>query len=79
MIEPDETFFVNLSNPTNATLADAQAQGTIGNDDTDMVISPDGGTATFTDVDGDEVVVKATKGDFHPGEFRVRRGRHPCC
>ncbi len=69
VIEPDETFLVNLSNPTNATLADAQAQGTIGNDDTDMVISPDGGTATFTDVDGDEVVVKTTKGDFSQENF----------
>jgi len=29
----DETFFVNLSNPTNATIADAQGQGTIVNDD----------------------------------------------
>lgn len=31
--EPDETFFVNLSNPTNATLADGVGQGTITNDD----------------------------------------------
>jgi hypothetical protein len=31
--EPDETFFVNLSNPTNATIADGQAIGTIKNDD----------------------------------------------
>ncbi|MDT5157624.1 MAG: hypothetical protein QOH51_1981 [Acidobacteriota bacterium] len=27
--EPDETFFVNLSNPSNATIADGQGQGTI--------------------------------------------------
>ncbi|HUQ32737.1 MAG TPA: Calx-beta domain-containing protein [Pyrinomonadaceae bacterium] len=32
-IEPDETFFVNLSNPTNATIADVQGIGTIKNDD----------------------------------------------
>ena len=32
-VESDETFFVNLSNPTNATLADAQGLGTISNDD----------------------------------------------
>jgi hypothetical protein len=32
--EPNETFFLNLSAPTNATLADAQGQGTIVNDDT---------------------------------------------
>jgi len=31
--EPDETFFVNLSGATNATLADAQGVGTILNDD----------------------------------------------
>ena len=31
--EPDETFFVNLSNPTNANIADNQGQGTILNDD----------------------------------------------
>jgi hypothetical protein len=31
--EPDETFFVNLSNQTNATIADGQGQGTIQNDD----------------------------------------------
>jgi len=31
--EPDETFFVQLGNPTNATLAKAQGTGTIINDD----------------------------------------------
>ena len=32
-VESDETFFVNLSSPTNATLADYQGLGTILNDD----------------------------------------------
>ena len=32
-VEPDETFFVNLSGATNATIADNQGQGTITNDD----------------------------------------------
>lgn len=32
-VEPDETFFVNLSNPTNATISTAQGTGTILNDD----------------------------------------------
>ena len=32
-VELDETFFVNLSSPTNATLADYQGLGTILNDD----------------------------------------------
>ncbi len=32
-VEPNETFFVNLSNPTNATISDNQGLGTIVNDD----------------------------------------------
>lgn len=31
--EPDETLVVNLTSPTHASISDAQAQGTIGNDD----------------------------------------------
>jgi len=31
--EPDETFFINLTTPVNATIPDAQATGTIQNDD----------------------------------------------
>ena len=31
--EPNETFFVNLSSPSNASVADGQGQGTINNDD----------------------------------------------
>lgn len=31
--EPNQTFFVNLSNATNGTITDAQGQGTIQNDD----------------------------------------------
>ena len=31
--EPNETFFVNLSNATNATIADGQGRGTIHDDD----------------------------------------------
>ena len=33
LLEPDETFFVNLTAPTNATIADNQGLGTITNDD----------------------------------------------
>ncbi|MFC1782856.1 Calx-beta domain-containing protein, partial [Planctomycetota bacterium] len=32
-VEPDETFFLNLSNPSNAVIADNQAEGIIINDD----------------------------------------------
>lgn len=34
--EPDETFFVNVTNVTGATVVDGQAQGTILNDDTNF-------------------------------------------
>ena len=37
--EPDETFFVDLSLASGATIADAQGQGTIQNDDGDPTIS----------------------------------------
>jgi hypothetical protein len=37
--ELDETFFLNLSSPTNATLADAQGVGTITNDDPPPTLS----------------------------------------
>jgi hypothetical protein len=57
VIEGDETFLVNLTGPTNATLADGQAVGTILNDDLpalsvdDVTVAEGNGgttTATFT-------------------------------
>lgn len=39
--ESDETFFVNLNNPTNSTLVDSQGLGMILNDDSDACITPD--------------------------------------
>jgi len=46
--EPDETFFVNLSDPIHATLDDVQAAGTIVDDDvlTVAAISPASGPAS---------------------------------
>ncbi len=54
--EADELFFLNLSNPVNATILDSQALGTITDDDTNgITVSPisgntseSGATATFT-------------------------------
>ena len=52
--ELDETFFLNLSNPTAAEIVRAQGVGTIRNDDTGYALSvsdvsaSEGGTATFT-------------------------------
>jgi hypothetical protein len=55
LAEPTETFHVDLSNPTNATIADAQGVGTIQNDEdtplvtvSDVTVSEAAGTATFT-------------------------------
>lgn len=55
--EPNETFFVNLSNATNATIADSQGVGTINNDDAQpttlsindvRVVEGNSGTTTAT-------------------------------
>ena len=55
--EADETFFVNLSNPFNATIADGQGQNTILNDDIPLpaisindVTVPEGNSGTTTGV-----------------------------
>jgi hypothetical protein len=37
--EPNETFFVNLTSPSNATISDAQGQGTITDDDATPTLS----------------------------------------
>lgn len=58
-VEPDDTFFVNLSNPVNATIQKAQGKGTILNDDTapagklqfsaaDYSVNESGGSASIT-------------------------------
>ncbi len=49
-VEPDETFNVNLSSPTNANLGDGSGLGTILNDDAlaDLAITKTNGTASST-------------------------------
>ena len=52
VFEPDETFFVNLSNPTNSPIADGQGQATIVDDDAtpisidDVTVNPEGDTGS---------------------------------
>lgn len=41
-VEPDETFFVNLTTPTEATIADAQGTGAIQNDDLPVLLTEEG-------------------------------------
>jgi hypothetical protein len=71
--EPNETFFVNLSGATNATISDSQGVGTITNDDplpslsiNDVTVNPEGNsgtvnanfTVTLSAVSGQTVTVK---------------------
>ena len=51
--ELDETFLVNLSNPSNATISDGQGQGTIIDDERPLIVVkkqviPEGDPAVFT-------------------------------
>ncbi|RYD80459.1 MAG: hypothetical protein EOP84_12010, partial [Verrucomicrobiaceae bacterium] len=56
IIESDERFFVRLSNPNNAILANEQATGTIQNDDSQFQIlfKDANGNYTLTDIEVDE-------------------------
>jgi CSLREA domain-containing protein len=54
-VEGNETFFVNLSNPTGASISDAQGQGTINNDDVALINITD-----TTVTEGDSGTVNAT-------------------
>ena len=56
-VEPDETFFVNLSSPSaNATINDGQGVGTTTNDDGAVLAETDvslvGGNLVITDING---------------------------
>lgn len=56
MPEPDETFFINLSNPVNATILDGRAQITLLNDDIPPVISISNRSATEGHGSGQRIV-----------------------
>jgi Ca2+-binding RTX toxin-like protein len=58
VIEPDETFTVNLSSPTNAVLLDAQGEGTIRNDD----LNPNA-ACTITGTNGNDTIVGTSGND----------------
>jgi hypothetical protein len=61
-IEDVETFFLELSTPTNATIADAQGVGSVLDDDTEIVIKPKDSTITYVDEDGDVITIATSKG-----------------
>jgi hypothetical protein len=69
--EPNETFFVNLSNPTNATIADGQGLGTILNDDGAVPSKGDaatGGTLPVSLRHSNSVVNRTLGGPSDPSE-----------
>lgn len=73
LIEPAESYFVNLSSPTNATILDGQGLGTISNDDSTQR------TATLID-DPEQpgrkiLVVNGTNGDDRIFIQLIDRGR----
>jgi parallel beta-helix repeat protein len=90
VVETDETFLVNLSSPTNATLGDAQGTGTIGDDDApslssnelahgtvqqaDLLVRPDLYRIGQKPYSSYEVVVDATSGDMVPATLQRLAG-----
>jgi hypothetical protein len=69
-IEPDETFFVNLINPTNATIANAQGTGTIVNDDSNGKLQFSNPTYSVSE-DAGSVVVAVNRVDGATGTVTV--------
>src|SRR5207249_1544242 len=84
--EPDETFFVNLSGASNATIADGQGVGTIDNDDhapvaqddaystnedTPLTVPPPGVLANDSDADGDALAAILVSGPAHAAAFTL--------
>ncbi len=67
--ETDETFFVNLSSPSNATLADGQGLGTIRDDDGG---SPPGNSVVLTPVADAHILVGSTSNFGGSTELRVK-------
>jgi hypothetical protein len=82
VVEPDETFLMNLTGPINATLGDAQGVGTIGDDDAaslssnelahgsvqhaDLLVRPDLYRIGQKPYASYEVVIDGTSGDMVP-------------
>jgi hypothetical protein len=70
-LETNETFFVNLSGATNATILDAQGQGTITNDDT-MPDAPENVVAAATSTTAVNITWSAPP---VASSYRVYRGQ----
>lgn len=67
--ESDETFFVNLSNPSNATMAKSQGRGTIMNDDAMPQLAFS--ASTFTITEGGTVTITINRNENAAGPVSV--------
>lgn len=63
-VEPDESFFVNVTNVTGATVGDGQGQGTIVNDDIHFIHDVQGNGATSPLVGQTVTVEGVVVGDY---------------
>src|SRR5690606_5822117 len=73
--EADETFFVNLSGASNATISDNQGVGTIINDDVPVTVSP--GTLPDGTVAAAYSQTVSASGGAAPYTFTVTAGALP--
>ncbi|MEY2411189.1 MAG: large repetitive protein [Verrucomicrobiota bacterium] len=64
LIEPNETLFINLTNPVNGVIFTTRAEGTIINDDTAHIYS----VAAFSDGNG-SVTLNPLKPFYSPGDL----------
>lgn len=69
LAEAAEKFSVLLSNAVNVLILDPAAEGTIANDDSNLVIKPNGKVATWRDLDGDLVTLKSSKSVLSVDDF----------
>ncbi|HYE63971.1 MAG TPA: Calx-beta domain-containing protein, partial [Pyrinomonadaceae bacterium] len=72
-VEPDETFTVNLSDPTNATISDAQGTGTITNDDAHGTLQFSAATYSVNEGDG-TATITVTRTGGSSGAVAVQYG-----
>jgi hypothetical protein len=70
VIEPDETFFVNLQFPSNATIANGQGTGTIVNDDSNGKFQFSSQTYSGTE-DAGNVVITVNRVDGSTGTVTI--------
>jgi hypothetical protein len=70
-LENDEFFYVDVVSATGANIQDRSGRVTLVNDDAGPVISEDQKSATWRDVDGDFITLKASKGILTTANFAM--------